>query len=246
MDGIALIDISGLAKPIIFQSIRRELAEKGRVLVCHAGALNYYPLQDDLERLFAAEKSDRSSDFLDSLAGLLTGEKGPYEAVSLVDEQSDPSRSRALLAFASPKHERLFSLLDRREFDYIEVITPTSSSPRARVAGIAADFVSKNYPNTKVARIDTDDLNGLVRYLDEQYLDVYGTAGSNLELGLTGSKVQAVACAILSSRRKVAQAWYLSPREFDEKRFSSGVGPIRIFDIQLTNRESDHPPPCHS
>lgn len=234
IDGLALIDISGLTKPTIFTAIRKELTTKGRVIVCHASALNHYPLEEDLGRLFAAEKSERTTDFLSKLAEVLTGEIGPYEAVTLVDEESDPSRNRALLAFASPKHERLFSLLDRREFDYIEVIEPAKDSPRARVAGFAADFVSKNYPNTRVVRIDTDDLIGLVRYLDGQYLDVYAGGGSNLELGLTGSKLQAVACAILSSRRKIAQAWYLSPKEFDAKRFSSGVGPIRIFDIRLS------------
>ena len=233
IEGLALIDISGLAKPMIFRAIRRELAEKGRVIVCHASAERHYPLEEDLERLFAAERSERTTDFLDKLAEVLTGEMGPYEVVALMDEQSDPSRNRALLAFASPKHERLFSLLDRREFDYIEVISSDKESPRSRVAGFAADFVHKNYPNTRITRIDTDDLMGLVRYLDEQYLEVYAGAGSNLELGLTGSKIQAVACAILSARRKIAQAWYLSPREFDEKRFSKGVGPIRVFDVRL-------------
>jgi hypothetical protein len=233
INGLALIDISGLAKPIIFKAIRRELLTKGRVLVCHAKALTHYPLEEDLERLFEAERAQRPTAFLDRLAEVLTGERGPYEAITLVDEQSDPSRNRALLAFSSPKHERLFSLLDRREFDYLEVITPANDSPRSRVAALAADFISKNYPNTRVSRIGTDDLVGLVRYLDEQYLDVYGTAGANLELGLTGSKMQAVACAILSARRRIAQAWYLSPREFDEKRFSSGVGQIGLFDIRL-------------
>lgn len=161
------------------------------------------------------------------------GEKGPYKDIQLIEEDFDPTRSRALLAFASAKHERLFSLLDRREFDYLEIIAPNKQTPRAEVAFYAADFISQNYQNAKVTRIDTNDLLGLVRYLDEQYLDLYSTGGANLELGLTGSKTQAVAAAILSARRKISQAWYLSPYEFDEKRFSQGVGPIRIFDIRL-------------
>jgi len=45
--------------------------------------------------------------------------------------------------------------------------------------------------------------------------------------------MQAVAAAVLSSQRKVSQAWYLSPKEFDEKRFSSGVGEIRLYDIKV-------------
>ena len=233
LEGLTLIDISGLSKPIIFQAIRRELASKGRVLVCHATAKQHYPLQDDLEKLVAAEKSPEPTVFLASLAKVLMGEKGPYEAIRLLKEQSDPSRNRALLAFASAKHERLFSLLDRREFDYLEVIAPKGETPRAKVAVYAADFVCQNYLNAKITKIDTNDLLGLVGYLDEQYLELYGAAGANLELGLTGSKTQTVAAAILSVRRRISQAWYLSPKEFDEKRFSKGVGPIRVYDVRL-------------
>ena len=232
-EGVALIDISGLPKPIIFQAIRQELSSKGHVLVCHATAKQHYPLHKDLEKIFAAKKSEEPLVFLSSLAEVLMGEKGPYTAIKLIDEDFDPTRSRALLAFSSAKHERLFSLLDRREFDYLEIIAPNKKTSRARVASYAADFISQNYQNTKVTKIDTNDLAELVRYLDEQYLGLYSASGANLELGLTGSKTQAVAAAILSVRRKISQAWYLSPAEFDEKRFSQGVEKIRIFDIKL-------------
>jgi hypothetical protein len=59
LDGLALVDVSGLSKPFIFSAIRRELVTKGRVLICHAAAQKYYPLQEDLARFFAAEKSER-------------------------------------------------------------------------------------------------------------------------------------------------------------------------------------------
>ena len=206
---------------------------EGRVFVCHASAESHYPLEEDIEALFAAQKSDNPIAFLERLDQLLRGEKGPYRDLRLLNDEGDPSRGRALLAFASSKHERLFSLLDRREFDQIDVIAPTGDAPRARVAQLAADFVRQNYPNVRVSQINTNDLFGVVRFLDEQYLAVYGAGGANVELGLTGSKIQAVSAAILSSVRKVSQCWYLSPSEFDEKRFSKGVGPIRIFEIKV-------------
>lgn len=236
LDGLALVDISGLAKPLIFKAVRSELIAKGRVLVCHASAERHYPLQEDLEKLFAAERSDDPVAFLDSLAELLTGEDGPYKDIKLLNDVSDPSRNRALLAFASPKHERLFSLLDRREFDQIEIITPEGDPPHAKVAAYAAEFICQNYPNASVTRFGNDDLLGLVEYLDAKYLEIYGTGGANFELGLTGTKMQALASAILSSVRKVSQAWYLSPKRFDEKRFSSGVGSIRVYDIQTPGK----------
>lgn len=232
IEGLALVDISGLSKPVIFAAVRRELLEKGRLLVCHMSAEQHYPLQEDLEALFEAEKANDAIRFLETLSNVLKGESGPYSEIQLLDGQYDLTRNRALLAFASAKHERLFSLLDKREFDYIEVIAPTGNEPRSRVANFAADFVCRSYPNAKVERIDTSDLVALVHYLDRQFLDVYGLDGANLEIGLTGSKIQAVASAILSARRKVAQAWYLSPANFDVLRFSKGVGSVRIFDIR--------------
>lgn len=233
LDGLALIDISGLAKPLIFKAVRSELVTKGRVLVCHASAEKYYPLQEDIEKLFAAEKSEDPVAFLESLAELLTGEDGPYKDIRLLDDVCDPTRNRALLAFASPKHERLFSLLDRREFDQIEIITPEGDASHAKVATYAAEFICQNYPNASVTRYGNDDLLWLVEYLDSKYLEIYGSGGANFEFGLTGTKTQALAAAILSSVRKVSQAWYLSPKRFDEKRFSSGVGSIRVYDISI-------------
>lgn len=235
--GLLVVDVAGLTKPWIFQSVRETLASKGRVIVCHTAAAQYYPLEEDLDRLFAAKESADSMAFLESLDQVLRGEKGPYTIIRLLNDNADPSRKRVLLAFASAKHERLISLLDSREYDQIEIIAPTGDAPRAKVAKYATEFVSRSYPNTRVRQIDSSDLEGLVRYLDEEYLDFYDIGRSNLELGLTGSKMQAVAVAILSSVRKVSQAWYVSPREFDANKFSRGIGQTRIFEITTALQE---------
>jgi hypothetical protein len=238
-EGVGIVDVSGLSKPIIFSVIRRELLQKGEVIVCHAMAQEHYPLEADLESVIAAKQANDPADFLDRLSSVLKGEKGPYTEMRLLNDLSDPSRNRALLAFASPKHERLFSLMDRREFDKVEIIAPDGDTPRARVSRYAADFVKKIYPNAEVRRFGTDDLLGLVRYLDTKYIDVYGMGGANLELGLTGSKSQAVAAAILSAVRRVSQVWYLKPAEYDHRRFSSGVGEIRMFRIRVGGNQCD-------
>ena len=196
------------------------------------------PLAEDLSDLFAAKESIIRQSFLESLSEILTGERGPYSVMKLIEENSDPSRNRALLAFGSPKHERLFTLLDQRAFDHIEVLISDSASPRARVAAFAAEFVCHNYPNANMKKLAMQDLKGLIMHLDERFLDIFDRAGANLELGLTGSKTQAVAAAVLASLRKVAQAWYVEPKEFDEKRFSTGVGQIRVFDIRVLRKDS--------
>lgn len=235
-DGVSLVDVSGLSKPILFTAIRRELRRKGRVVVFHMSAETHYPLEDDLKELFAAEKAKNPIAFLESLSKVLKGEEGPYSETKLLDEDVDLSRSRALIAFASPKHERLFSLLDRREFDYVDVIVPTGDAPRAKVANYAAEFACQSYQNAKVTPLAVGPLADLVKYLDEQYLELYGVGGANVELGLTGSKSQAIAAAVLASRRKIAQAWYLSPAKFDQNRFSTGVKTAHIYDITLDGK----------
>jgi hypothetical protein len=233
MTGLSLIDISGLSKPIIFTSIRRELLEKGRVIVCHVTADKKYPLPDDLKHITPTDQEDDPITFLENLGRVLKGEEGPYSDIKLLDEEVDLSRNRALLAFASPKHERLASLLDRREFDYIEIITPDNKDQRGIVANYAADFTCKNFQNCRMRNVGGKNLKDLTSFLDKQYLEIYSAAGANVELGLTGSKIQAVASAILSARRKVAQAWYLSPKRFDEKRFSIGVGKVNLYDVRI-------------
>jgi hypothetical protein len=233
LDGLSVVDVSGLSKPIMFSAIRRELRSKGRVIVFHMSAKTHYPLEETLQELFAAKKAKDPIAFLESLGKVLKGEEGPYREVKLLDEEADLSRSRALMAFASPKHERLFSLLDTREFDSINVIVPTGNAPRAKVAAYAAEYVCQNYQNAKATPVNIAPLGDLVRTLDDQYLELYGAGGANVELGLTGSKIQAIAAAVLASRRKVAQAWYLSPSKFDPKRFSTGVSEAHIYDISL-------------
>lgn len=233
LDGLSAVDVSGLSKPILFSAIRRELRRKGRVIVFHMSAEKHYPLESDLQELFAAEKAKDPIAFLESLGKVLKGEEGPYSEKKLLDEEVDLSRSRALIAFASPKHERLFSLLDRREFDYVDVIVPEGDAPRARVAKYAAEFACQNYQNAKVTPLEMKPLGELVRFLDRRYLELYGAVGANVELGLTGSKIQAIAAAVLASRRKIAQAWYLSPASFHQTRFSTGVREARIYDISL-------------
>lgn len=233
LPGLAVVDVSGLSKPIMFTAIRRELQRKGRVIVFHMSAQTHYPLEEDLKDLFAAEQAKDPILFLDSLGKVLKGEDGPYQEVELLSEAVDLSRNRALIAFASPKHERLFSLLDRREFDYVDVVVSKGDAPRLRVANYAAEFVCQNFQNARVTPLEQGPLGDLVKYLDQRYLELYGGGGANVELGLTGSKMQAIAAAVLASRRKVAQAWYVKPTRFDQNRFSTGVKDAHIYDIKV-------------
>jgi hypothetical protein len=228
-DGI--VDVSGLSKPFIFAAIRRQILRYNRARIAHATAKTYFPRQEDLQGVLDAEHSEDPFLLLNRLADVLMGEKGPYELRRLLPEVSDESRKRVLLGFVSPKHERLFTLLDKREYDYVEVIAPEGDSPRSRVAQIAADVIGRGQLNARIDFIDTNDLSALIGHCDARYRRFYGAEGANFEVALTGSKLQAVAVAALSAKRKISQAWYVSPQEFDISRFTQGVGELRVYEI---------------
>ena len=232
---LLMIDITGLAKPLMFKAVKTALQKYGRVIVCHTSALSHYPLTEDLNNLFETKNSDNPIEFLDNLSRLLKGEDGPYNEVSLYKEDVDNTRNRALIAFASSKHERLFSLLDNRDYDQVELITTTGDQPHSRVSRYTAEFICQNYANANVSDFSNDELSSLVDYLDSRYLELYGLGGANFEIGLTGTKTQALAASIISSVRKVSQALYLSPQKFDENKFSKGVGKTRFYDIKASH-----------
>jgi hypothetical protein len=228
----ALIDVTGLAKPGIFSSIRSSLQDHGKVWVCHTRAEEYYPLNSDIEKVFTAERSQDQYQLLDSLSQILTGEKGPYSIHGLIKSEADESRRKVLCTFSSAKHQRLLSLLDARDYDRIEIVIPTNGTPRSKIARIAAEIAAWNFQVSATSEIHSDDMKGVVEFLVRQYDHWYVARGYNLEFGLTGSKMQAVACAVVSVVCKIAQCWYVSPQEFDPKRFTKGIGESRYFKIR--------------
>ena len=231
--GTVLVDITGLAKPVIFHAVRNELRRKGKVWICHTEAEKHYPLDADLDHFLMAEEERDRHALLEQIQGVLTGEEGPYESDNLLPSDSDETRQRVLCAASSPKHERLLSLLDYRDYDRIEIIAPTSDSSRSRVAQIAADVAARNVANANVTHIDSNDLGGMLHFVVERYRTWYIGNGLNFELGLTGSKLQAVACSAASAAFKVSQCWYIRPKYFDTDRFTKGVGRSHIYEISL-------------
>lgn len=233
VEGTVLVDITGLAKPVIFHAIRNELRRKGQVWVCHTEAEVHYPLDADLEQVLLAEaQSDRHA-LLEEVSEVLTGEEGPYALDNLLPSDADETRQRVLCAASSAKHERLLSLLDRRDYDRLEIIAPKSESSRSKVAQIAADVAASNLANSNVGHFGSNDLDGMLKFVAHKYRKWYIDSGFNFELGLTGSKLQAVACSVASAAFKVSQCWYIRPKSFDIERFTRGVGETHIYKIVL-------------
>jgi tetratricopeptide (TPR) repeat protein len=109
-------------------------------------------LQKDLERGLAAEGSQEPLALLERLAQVLKGETGPYHEMRLLEGAGGTSRNRAMIAFASAKHERLFSLLDEREYDFIEVISLSHLVTLARQLVESGRFASGTEYLSRAAR----------------------------------------------------------------------------------------------
>jgi serine/threonine protein kinase len=234
--GTALVDVTGLAKPVIFHSVRESLRDANSVLVAHTRARSYYPTESDMKALLKAERNRKK--FFDTLSGILTGERGPYQIVPLLEADADETRRNVLFAFASPKHERLLSLIDSRVIDRLEVVAPNGDTSRNRVARQIAQIAATDNASADVTLIDSDDLATTVDYLFRGFARWYVQQGYNFEVGLTGSKMEAVASAAISAFCKVTQCWYVRPQRFDPLRFTKGAGETRFYKIMGSPRSA--------
>jgi hypothetical protein len=231
--GPCVVDITGLAKPMIFQAVRRALSREGRVFVAHTQAQTHYPLDETIEPVLSAEKNGDVWALLDGLDGVWLGEAGPYSFEQLLLTDADESRRRHLIASASPKHQRLLSLVEHREFDRIQILVPPGDRPRDELARRAADVATRLAETPEVTFVDSDDLAGALHEITQAHQRYYVDGNYNFELGLTGSKLHAVAFAAISSSMMISQAWYVRPSVFDPSRFSVGTAASRYFELRV-------------
>jgi serine/threonine protein kinase len=230
--GPVLIDVTGLSKALIFRSVRTALMRDKRVFVKHTQAVTHYPLQESVAAVLAAVDREDDWALTEALGSVVQGEEGPFEFEALLEPDADESRRRILIASASPKHHRLLSLVEAREPDEVHILAPSGSQPRDEVARWAADVAAKNARSSDVSELDSDDLGGALAKIADVHQLYYVDGNFNVELGLTGSKLHAVALAAFSAGARTSQAWYVRPASFDPEQFSLGTGPSRFFEIR--------------
>lgn len=226
-----LIDITGLAKPFIYTAVRGQLLHHGRAYIAYTAPEASYPLAEDVEKLLQASVADDMFTRLHRFDDILTGERGEYDFLRVGSGDVDDGRRRMLLAAASAKHERLFTLLDRREYDRVQIMIPTDDGPRSRLAALAAKVAASDYHACEIEGVDTHDLATMVTEVEFSYSRRYLEENYNVEVGLTGSKLHSAALAIASADLKFAEAWYLRPEAYDPERFTTGSGPTYLYRV---------------
>ena len=233
-----LLDVTGLYKPIIFEVVRRAVLMKKDISIVHTLAQDYYPLNSDIEKLIGSSKLDDATRFADLMRGLDTGDAGEYQHMKmLTGECYDPVRPTALLGFVSPKNQRIFSILDKKEYDLVNLIIPNGGTQRDVLARTAGNIAVTNYSAVRLQEIETTDPKDNLQELFRCYSELYVENNYNLEIALTGSKMQAVAAAALSAVCKVSQCWYVKPKKFDVKHFTKGVGETKWYYIDVSEKD---------
>jgi hypothetical protein len=227
-----LIDSSGLSKPFLFEAVRCGLSSSRRIVVVHTLATEHYPRNEDLEKRGVSAKERLSGAAFAQLGELLVGEQGPYTMVRVHENPAEPDRWRTLLASVSPKNDRLHHLLDKRNYEAVRILAPPPGTARRNLARAAAELLSSEAgANVGLINVETNDLLQAIRVLEQIYGDHYFFSGGNVELGLTGSKMHAVACAALAAAARISAVWYVSPAKYDRERFTRGVEATHSFEV---------------
>jgi hypothetical protein len=229
-----LVDSSGMSKSFLFSAVRDVLKMNRRVAIVHTLAAHHYPRNEDLLELGITADSPVSGENLTRLSEVLVGEAGPYRALRVHRAEGSPERWRALIASASPKNDRLLHLLDWRASDATRILVPRPTTPRRRIAWTSAELAaSAADANVGLVTVDTNDILGAIRATEDLYNDLYYKSGANVEIGLTGSKIHAIAFAVLAAAARVSAVWYVVPQSFDRQRFTVGTGETQCFELRL-------------
>lgn len=230
-DGVALVDTTGLSKASIYRAVRELLNRDGRALVMYTEAEQYYPLNEDVAaRLASASEDDYAR--LQACHDILTGEQRPYRFIGMHPTDVDDGRRRVLLASGAAKHERLFSLLEEREYDHVEILVPSGDTPRSELARLAARVAARDFHSCQIHPVADGDVGAVLDAAKWCFEEFYALANFNFEVGLTGSKLDAVAFAAASTALKFSQVWYVKPNGYDIDRFTTGAGRSHLFLIE--------------
>lgn len=229
--GESAIDITGLAKPALFNIVRQVVRNGSSSTLAYTAASVYSPRESDLTAVLEAHASYNRHDTLAALKHVLTGEQGPYKSHSLLTTETDGTRSRGLCAFASAKHERILRLIEQREYDVVEIMVDQADTARAKVAEMAATVALEECRAGEIVAADVVNLEAVLEILWSRHQQWYVKGGLNFELGLTGNKVEATAAAIVSALLPVNEVWYLEPAEFDVNSFTEGTGDSYYYSL---------------
>lgn len=235
--GLTLCDVTGLTKSIIFESIRTTLISNRSVYFSITEPESEYPLDEEIQNVFDKTENSDSSVLVTEVSNLIKGEQGPYSLINLLPHYTNISEPRVLFSFAPIKHERLYTLLDEREYEQINIVVSDGNSPKERLAKISAEFSLRKFNRAEVHYIPKSDISQMLQTLAKDYYTYFILNNFPFEIALTGSKLQTVSAAIFASVFKISQCWYIKPKMWDKTRFSQGFLNTSFLQISVSDVE---------
>ena len=221
--GNILCDITGLPKSIIYNTVKSALSNSCKLYISLTEPAIEYPLEDEIKKIIDSNLDNDTSVLLNEASSLLKGETGPYSIINLLPHYTNLSEPRILFSFSSAKHERLYTLLDEREYEKINIIVPSGNNPRELLSRLAAEFSLRKFNTAEINQVDINDVRSTLEQLTLDYYKYFILNNFPFEIALTGSKMQTVAVGVFCALFKVSQCWYVKPKQWDETKFTSGA-----------------------
>jgi hypothetical protein len=220
-----LLDITALSKPIIFKLVNEILTRRKKLYVAYTEAEDHYPEEEELKKRFEyAQNKPEYQQFDDIMENLPVGENTDEYTIVPQIERTEylSSRPTVLFGFVVAKNQRILTLLEQINYASIELFLTHNESYRSKLAQMAAGIAESRYGDVEIRSIKKNDPVDILQELFDKYASFH-TQGCNIELALTGTKWQTLACAALSSVKKISQCWYVEPKERDTEHYSKGA-----------------------
>lgn len=238
LEGKTLCDVTGLPKSVIFDSIRKAFINNKEVYFSITEPRIEYPLDSEITTVLDKNNDEDSSTLLTEISALIKAEQGPYSLINLLPNYTNISEPRVLFSFAPIKHERLYTLLDERDYEKINIIVPIGPSPKYRLAKLSAEFSLRKFQSAQIHYVTDNSLEEGLKILAKDYYTYFILNNFHFEIALTGTKLQTLSAAIFASVFKISQCWYLKPQTWDKTRFSNGAGITKFYHVFLGNEQN--------
>lgn len=226
--GRVWVDVSGMSRLLIVQALVELLACAGRPLsVVYGEAAEYRPTEAQFERDRSGGKATHGLSYLSS---------GIYEVAATPELGSVSMVGEAirLIAFPSFDPAQLKNLVEELQPTYTELVhgTPPAERNRWRLDAIKHlnGAILEELKGARDHAVSTRDYRETLRLL----LDVYSRRSmfDRIVVAPTGSKMQAVAIAILRLALDDVQVVYPTPLRFKEERaYTFGVRQVYQLDV---------------
>lgn len=210
-----LIDISGMTQPLIFGIIESSVREKIQFRVAYTPAAKYRPDRESGSN--ACDEPARNSGgavgkYITREANMPVGEEKEYELDQIRHPMGFGTRPQVLIGYLSYKAERLMKVMDvAGPFSRVELMLPDEGKHKTEgteLSRVAATAIQDDYRDTGENHIDVDDpqsaVDAMVKLYEKYTLDME----ADLQVSLTGGKIQTLACAAFYATCKTSTVWY--------------------------------------